>query len=54
MKAKNSAHDMPDKNKHVDLEHVNRKRKLQNEILKKMVEHLTEQEKEISLKSKKK
>ena len=37
-----------------ELEHTNRKRKLQNKVLKKMVEHLSEQKEGITGKVKKK
>jgi hypothetical protein len=37
-----------------ELEHTNRKRKLQNKVLEKMVEHLNEQKEEITGKPKKK
>ena len=59
MKAKNSATG-DNKNKKEplmdieELEHINRKRKLQNKVLEKMVEHLNEQKEEITGKPKKK
>lgn len=59
MKPKNSKQNHPEKNdKKVEnldvLEHINKKGKLQNKILKKIVEQLNEQEKDMPDKTKKK